>query len=109
MEKTYLIILGMAFVTYVPRMLPLVVLNKIDLPPVVLSWLRLIPPAVLGALTAQSIFLRKGVVTFDWRNIYLLAAIPCFVVALKTKSLMWTVAPGLVGVVALNQFKPGLF
>ncbi len=109
MEKIYLIILGMALVTYLPRMLPLVVLNKIDLHPVVLNWLRLIPAAVLGALTAQTIFLRQSGVTFSWRNIYFLAAIPCFLVAFRTKSLMWTIAVGLVSVVLLNQFKPVLF
>lgn len=109
MEKIYLIILGMALVTYLPRMLPLIVLNRIDLPPLVLRWLRLIPPAVLGALTAQSIFLRQEGITFSWRNIYLIAAIPCFAVSIKTKSLMWTLVTGLVGVVILNQFKPSLF
>lgn len=109
MAKIYLIILGMALVTYIPRMLPLVVLNKLELPPLLVSWLRLIPPAVLGALTAQSIFVRNNGVTFSWRNIYFLAAIPCFVVAFKSKSLMWTIGVGLVSVIVLNQFKPCLF
>lgn len=104
-----IIILGMALVTYGPRLLPVVVLNKINLPPVLLRWLRLIPPAVLGALTAQSIFMRQGQVTFVWRNIYFLAAIPCFAIAYKTRSLMWTVAGGLLAVILLNHFKPALF
>jgi branched-subunit amino acid transport protein len=64
---------------------------------------------VLGALTAQSIFMRSGQVTFAWNNIYFLAAIPSFAIAFKTKSLMWTVTVGLISVVLLNQLKPMLF
>lgn len=109
MEKIYLIILGMALVTYLPRMIPLVLLNRVDLPPVVLNWLRLIPPAVLGALTAQSIFLRQEGISFSWRNVYLLGAIPCFLAALKTRSLIWTLITGLLSIIVLNQFKPILF
>ncbi|HEX3015540.1 MAG TPA: AzlD domain-containing protein [Desulfobacteria bacterium] len=109
MQNVYLTILGMTAVTYLLRAVPLLLLNKAELPPVVLSWLRLIPPAVLGALTAQSIFLRGTAVTFRWNNIYLLAALPCFAIALKTKSLLWTIAVGLVSVIILNQFKPALF
>lgn len=109
MAEIYLIIIGMALVTYLPRMLPLVVLNKMELPPLLIRWLRLIPPAVLAALTAQSIFVRQTGVSFSWRNIYLLAAIPCFIIAFKSRSLMWTVAVGLISVIVLNQFKPFLF
>ncbi|MDA8441678.1 MAG: AzlD domain-containing protein [Peptococcaceae bacterium] len=109
MAKIYMIIAGMAIVTYLPRMLPMVVLNRFELPPLLVRWLRLIPPAVLAALTAQSIFVRNTGVVFSWRNIYLLAALPCFLVALKSRSLMWTVATGLISVIILNQFKPLLF
>ena len=109
MAKIYLIIIGMAFVTYLPRMLPLVLLNKIELPPLVISWLRLIPPAVLAALTAQSIFVREAGVSFSWHNIFLLASIPSFIVAFKSRSLIWTVAVGLISVIILNQFKPVLY
>ncbi len=104
-----MITLGMALVTYGPRVLPVVILNKINLHPLLLKWLRLIPAAVLGALTAQSIFMRQAAVTFSWRNIYFLAAIPCFVIAFKTKSLLWTVAGGLLSMILLNHLKPFLF
>lgn len=109
MDKIYLMIIGMALVTYLPRMLPLVILHKLDLPPLLIRWLRLVPPAVLAALTAQSIFVRDSAVSFAWQNIYLLAAIPCFVIALKSRSLAWTLTAGLISVIVLNQFKPALF
>lgn len=109
MAEIYLTIIGMSLVTYLPRMLPLVVLNKIELPPLLISWLRLIPPAVLAALTAQSIFVRDTGVSFSWHNIYLLASIPCFFTAFRTRSLMGTVSVGLITVIILNQFKPFLF
>ncbi|HEY3315216.1 MAG TPA: AzlD domain-containing protein, partial [Bacillota bacterium] len=43
---------GMALVTYLPRMLPLVVLSRFKLPPAVLRWLSFVPVAVLSALLA---------------------------------------------------------
>lgn len=45
-----LLILGMALVTYIPRMLPLVVLSDFDLSPFWRRFLNFIPPAALSAL-----------------------------------------------------------
>ncbi|WP_274363618.1 AzlD domain-containing protein [Paenibacillus thermotolerans] len=52
MNDTALIIMiiTMAIVTYVPRMLPLVVLHRLRLPPFLRRQLRFIPYAALGAL-----------------------------------------------------------
>lgn len=45
-----IIILGMAFVTYVPRLLPLVTMNGKELPPKIKAILQNVPYAALGAL-----------------------------------------------------------
>ena len=47
-EMIYLI-LGMSLVTQLPRLLPLVVLSRLSLPPIVIRWLKQIPVAVLSA------------------------------------------------------------
>jgi len=44
------IVVGMALVTYVPRMLPLVLLERLTLPPFLKRQFRFMPYAVLGAL-----------------------------------------------------------
>jgi len=47
--------------TYVARALPMLVPGIDRLPPVVLEYLRLIGPAVLGAIAAASVFVQGGV------------------------------------------------
>jgi branched-subunit amino acid transport protein len=44
------VVLFMALVTYIPRMLPLVLLNRLQLPPFIRRQFQFIPYAVLGAL-----------------------------------------------------------
>ena len=46
----YLMILGMAIVTYLPRLLPLVFLHKLELPPFIRKFLKCIPYTILGGL-----------------------------------------------------------
>lgn len=46
----FLIILGMAIVTYIPRVLPAFVLDRLNLSPPLKRWLDNIPHAALGAL-----------------------------------------------------------
>ncbi|MFB4162787.1 AzlD domain-containing protein [Alteribacillus sp. JSM 102045] len=48
--ELFIIILGMALVTYIPRMLPLVFLNAKQIPPRLEGILRNVPYAALGAL-----------------------------------------------------------
>jgi branched-subunit amino acid transport protein len=52
-----LMILGMAIVTYIPRMLPFLVFKGKELPPFLQGVLKNVPFAVLGALIFPSILL----------------------------------------------------
>lgn len=90
-------ILGMALVTYLPRMLPLVVLSRFNLPPLLLRWLSFIPVAVLAALLAPDLASHQD---------YLIVALPTFLVAAITRSLMGTVVAGLVGMILLRLILP---
>ncbi len=47
---TLAIIVGMALVTYIPRALPGLLLERYHLPPRAVQWLRQVPYAALGAL-----------------------------------------------------------
>jgi len=51
-----LMILGMGFVTYIPRLLPFVVLNGVKMPPFLQGVLKNVPYATLGALIIPGIF-----------------------------------------------------
>lgn len=50
MDSLWILVLGMAFVTYLPRMLPLVILQDLRLPPYLKRFFEFIPFAILGAL-----------------------------------------------------------
>lgn len=57
MDKTVvLMIVGMAIVTYLPRMLPLVALNGKKMPPFLQAVLSNVPFAALGALIIPGVF-----------------------------------------------------
>lgn len=95
-----LLFLGMALVTYLPRMLPIVVLSRFKMPPLLLKWLEFIPAAVLAALLASGLLVDGGRLSLPPGNPALLAALPAFVVAIWTRSLMGTVVVG-IGAMAL--------
>lgn len=106
-----LLILGMAAVTYLPRVLPLWLLSHRSLHPSFMRWLEMVPPAVLAALLAPSLFLRETpagepALFISADNIFLLAAVPAFLVAYLTKSFFGTVAAGM-GAVALLRLIVG--
>lgn len=52
-----LLILGMALVTYLPRLLPALFLDRVQFPPWFQSWLKCIPYAALGALIFPGVLL----------------------------------------------------
>ncbi|HDQ14702.1 MAG TPA: AzlD domain-containing protein, partial [Sediminispirochaeta sp.] len=62
--SVWLLIFGMALVTYIPRLLPFVLIDKEKLPPRLVRMLKNIPYAALGAL----IF--PGILTVD-ENVWL--------------------------------------
>ncbi len=104
MDKQILIIIfGAALVTYLPRVLPLVFLSRIRLPDLFLRWLSYIPAAVLAALLAPSLLFIDGNFTVV-NNLYLLAAIPTGIVAIKTRSMALTIIAGMTATVLLRYW-----
>lgn len=103
MENLILIILGMAAVTYLPRFLPMYVLTRLEIPNIVIAWLRYVPVAVLAALIVPGILTADRQIDLTAGNSYLLASIPAFIIAWRTKNMMLTVTIGMA-VVLLLQF-----
>ncbi len=90
------LLVGMALVTYVPRMLPVVVLSRFKLPAWLLRWLGFVPVSVISALLARELFVDgHGALALPPAHPQLLAAVPAFLVALYTRSLMGTVIAGV--------------
>lgn len=89
-----LVILGCALVTWLPRVLPFILVKNIVLPRIVLRWLAYVPVCILSALVIESLIDINGqIVTFQWLNV--VALIPTAFVAILTKSLAKTVVVGI--------------
>jgi len=93
----------MAVVTYLPRLLPTLFLSGRNLQPIIIAWLRLVPPAVLAAMLAPSLLVRQEGVALGIDNLFFWAALVAFPVAWKLKSLFATVVVGM-GLVALGRY-----
>ena len=90
------LMIAMGAVTYLPRMLPLVVFSRRTLPPWFAEWLELIPVAILSALIAPTLFAHSAPRSFTLGKIELLAALPTLLCAVKTHSLAGTVVVGML-------------
>lgn len=97
----FLIIIGSGIVTLLPRVIPLVFLNNVKLKKSVINWLNYIPVAVLSALLAQELLLSNGQISI-LNNEKLLAALPTFLVAILTKSLLGTVVVGVISMLVIK-------
>lgn len=105
--EVLLVIIGMAFVTYVPRVVPLFFLSGRQLPSQLSCWLSFVPVAILAALLCAGLEAKDGApafLGFDVRS--LLAAIPATIVAGRYRSIVGTIAVGMIGAVAARLALP---
>ncbi len=93
-------LLGASLVTLVPRILPFIVLSKIRLPDWGLRWLGYIPVAVMAALLGQELFVSGGTLSPQLDG--LLAALPAFLVAYFTRSLLAAVLTGILAMMLVR-------
>ncbi len=95
-QSIFLTIAGMALVTYVPRLLPALLLAQRSLHPALTRWLSFIPCAVLAAMLLPALVIHDGHPALEADNIFLWAAVPTFLAAWYTKGLFGPVAVGLL-------------
>jgi branched-subunit amino acid transport protein len=102
----WLVIAGMTLVTLVPRVTPLLLLPGKKMPEIVGRWLSLIAPAILAALLSPDLLLDRdsgpAALNLSFSNTYLLAAVPAFLVAWRTRSLFGTVVTGMAAAALLR-------
>ncbi|RXZ81716.1 AzlD domain-containing protein [Paenibacillaceae bacterium] len=103
-ESILLIVLATALVTVIPRVLPLIVLSRFELPDWAMRWLSFVPISVMAALVGQELFVHEEQIVWFNGNLKLLAAVPTLIVALKTRSLLLTVIAGMGTLMVLRYF-----
>jgi len=96
MSQYWPVVLILGVGTYLIRYSFILIMDKVTLPDAFHRMLRFIPAAVLSALVVPGVLLhRDGVTTFaDWERV--IAALVAVVVAWKTRSILWTIASGMV-------------
>lgn len=98
----FLIILGSALVTFIPRVLPIAILSRVELPEWAMRWLSYVPIAVMAALVGQELLMPNGKLTPLTDNLELIAALPAFIIAIVTRSLLGTVVAGIISIMVLR-------
>jgi len=98
----YLLIIGIAFFTYIPRSLPIIYLSKRDLPQGLKDWMKFIPSGIFAALILPNILIQDGSLNIGFTNIKLIASILVLIIALKKKSLGLSIAVGVTAITILN-------
>ena len=96
------IILGMALITFFIRYLPFIAFRKLQFGGFVGRFLNFLPPAIIGGLLFQSLFIRSNRLSFQEIDSTMIAAVVSTTFAVFTKSLLLTVIAG-VGMMAAAQ------
>lgn len=99
-----LIILGCGLVTWLPRVIPFMLVRKFQLPNVVIRFLSYVPLCILTALFVQNLFVVKAGQFPDFNVEYCLATIPTAIVAFLTKNLMCIVVAGMCFMALIRYF-----
>lgn len=92
----FVLIAGMALVTFAVRYPVLVLVGKIPLPERVFRALRYVPPAVLAAIVVPAVLMPDGqTIEFSPTNSYLVAGIVAGLISWRTKNLTLTIVIGM--------------
>ena len=104
MPEIALLLFFMALVTFLPRVLPVLLLSRRSLPEPVERWLSYVPVAVLAALLAPSLFAPSGWFNLAFsENPAFWVSIPVFAIAFLTRNLFITVLAGMF-LIALYRY-----
>jgi len=91
----WMLLIGMAILTYIPRYIPFALAGRIAIPPVLARALHYVPTAVLTCIIIKATLVHQGELQFSFENHYLIAAVVAFFTSLMTRNLLLTVIVGL--------------
>ncbi len=101
------VFLAAGLVTFATRLSFIALLGKVEVPPLLTRALRFVPAAVLSAIIFPELVVRGGAVDLSFGNARLLAGLVAALVALKTRSVAWTIGTGMASLWALQALLPG--
>jgi branched-subunit amino acid transport protein len=101
------VLLVAGLVTFAIRLSFIALLGKVEVPPLLTRALRFVPASVLSAIIFPELVVRGGAVDLSFGNARLLAGLVAALVALKTRSVAWTIGTGMAALWALQAVLPG--
>jgi branched-subunit amino acid transport protein len=100
--NVWLTMLLAGILTYAIRLSFILLLGRMEIPPLLRRALRFVPPAVLTAIVFPELLIRDGSLALSPGNPRLLAGILAVAVAWRTKNIVLTI---VVGMAALYLFQ----
>jgi branched-subunit amino acid transport protein len=92
----------MGIVTFGIRLVPIVLLGRIEIPLIVQQALRFVPPAVLTAIVVPELLYRNDQIDVSLTNARLLAGLIAIAVAWRTKNALITIGAGMIALWILS-------
>lgn len=90
------LVVGMMLVTFGPRLIPLALADRLQLPRPIVRLLRYVPVAVLSAIIVPLALRPRGTIDLTIANAHLGATLVAVLVAAVTRNMLATIVIGLV-------------
>jgi branched-subunit amino acid transport protein len=103
----WLIMIALAVGTFLIRISFILLLSNRDVPPLLSSALRFVPPAVLTALVVPQILNRTNTMEISFANPQLVAGIVAVLVAWRTRNVLLTILGGMAVLWILQALRVG--
>ena len=97
-----LVCLGMGAVTYVPRVLPLLLFADREMPNWLKEVLKFVPVAMLSALVAKDVFFKDDALFMTLANPKILALLVLIPIAAKFKSITISLVVGVASILLFS-------
>ena len=100
--NVWLLLICMGLVTYAIRLSLIVLIGRVNLPPIIQWALCLVPPAVLSAIIFPELLMPAGTLNLSFGNLRLLAGALAAAVAWRTRNVLLTIGVGMVALWVLQ-------
>ena len=104
--NVWLLLICMGLVTYAIRLSLIVLIGRVNLPPIIQWGLCLVPPAVLSAIIFPELLMPGGTLDLSLGNLRLLAGTLAAAVAWRTRNVLLTIGVGMVVLWVLQAVIP---
>lgn len=104
-QHMLIIIILCGIVTILVRVIPFMMISRVNLPDVIIQWLSFIPITLFTALVLDGIIQQhEGSVGYTLNVPFIFALIPTVLLAIYTRSLTWTILGGIAFIALLRFF-----